>query len=196
MCSPQYPCRLLLIEDEEQLIDLLLVENQHGKYVDYALDITVARTRAEAIHIIESAIRPFDVISIDPKLPDSSGVDTFDSIQQVSPDPDQPKFIYTGDFDSVFKDIVIRHGAERVIMKGEWSPSQYLTVLHYAACQARARARKRQESEQRAADAEYYKQKWQEATGQLTAIRKKIPESSASRELEEIITSMKLAAAS
>lgn len=196
MCSPEDPCRLLLIEDEEQLIDLLLAENQHGRFIDYALDITVARTRAEAINIIESEIRPFDVISIDPKLPDSSGVDTFDAIQEASPDPDQPKFIYTGHYDSLFKDIVISHGAERVIMKGEWSPSQYLTVLHYAACQSRARARKRRESEQRAADAEFYKQKWQEATGQLSAIRKKIPQSAASKELEEIIKSMRLAAAS
>jgi DNA-binding NarL/FixJ family response regulator len=177
MCLPGNKCRLLFLEDEQIVIDSVLAENQLGN-ADYALDITVARTLYEAKEILRYAARPFDVISIDPHLPDSDGIRTYEAIQAVAPDP--PKFIYTGNVDSNFIDIVIRHGAERVIMKGEWSPSQYLTVLHYGAGQHRARGRLK-------AERSHYKEKSEELARELSAIRDGIPQSEASQALEKII---------
>jgi DNA-binding NtrC family response regulator len=187
MCLPENPCRLLFVEDDELLINLLEAHNQHGGLSDFALDCTVARSLQQAVTLIRNARIPFDVISIDPKLPDSFGVDTFEVINKIAPDP--PKFIYTGNVDQTFVDVVIRHGAERVLMKGEWSPAQYLTLLHYGAGQHRARAREK-------AERKFYKEESEKLAGQLSAIRNRNPQSQTSRELDEIIGNLKVAAAS
>jgi DNA-binding NarL/FixJ family response regulator len=189
MCTEENPCRCLLVEDSEDVIKPLLAENQHGKYSDYALDLIVARTTKEAIEIIKSAERPFDIVSIDPGMPDSRGEDTYNLISEAINDPYVPKFIYTGAADTPFIDFVISHGAERVIFKGDWSPSQYLTVLHFAAGQYRARAREKRERR-------YYKQKSEDLAKELTQIRQSIPDSKASKELDRLISNMRMAVAS
>jgi response regulator RpfG family c-di-GMP phosphodiesterase len=189
MCTAENPCRLLIIEDNESIINLLLAENKHGQYAEYALDCTVARTLEEAKEIIRTAERPFDVISIDPELPDSDGIDTYEAIHEMPEAEDVPKFVYTGGVDSTFKHVVINHGAERIFTKDNWFPSHYLTVLHYAAGQHRARAREK-------AERRFYKDESERLAKQLSAIRKRIPQSKAGEELEEIINNMKLAVAS
>jgi two-component system, NarL family, sensor histidine kinase UhpB len=194
MCTEGSPCRLLLIEDDALLLKLIEAKNQQGHFIEYSLDLTIAKTLSEAVNILETAARPFDVISLDLRLPDSDGMRTFDAIHDLA--PNVPIFIYSGNAEKSFIEIIMAHGAERFIFKGEWSVDQYLTLLHYGAGQGRARARRREESEQRKRDAEFYKEKWQDAASQLSAIRKKIPESKASKELDQIISKMKLAVAS
>jgi DNA-binding NtrC family response regulator len=191
MCTPDDPCRLLIIEDNEAIIKLLLAENTHGQYADYALNCTVARTLREAKEIIKSTWPRFDVISIDPELPDSDGVNTYEEIQSMPEAEDVPKFVYTGGVDSAFKEVVITHGAERIFTKDIWFAGHYLTVLHYAAGQYRARERVK-------AREQFYKSESERLAGELSAIRAVIPQSKASQALERIIGDLnkKLAAAS
>jgi response regulator RpfG family c-di-GMP phosphodiesterase len=191
MCTPNNPCRLLIIEDSEPIINLLLAENKHGEYADYALDCTVARTLEEAKKIIRTADRPFDVISIDPELPDSDGINTYEAIHAMPEARDLPKFVYTGGVDSSFRQVVINHGAERIFTKDNWFPSHYLTVLHYAAGQHRARERVKKKEQ-------FYKSESERLAGELSAIRAGIPQSKASQALERIIGDLnnRLAAAS
>jgi ActR/RegA family two-component response regulator len=194
MCTAEDPCRLLIIEDDEFLIRLLEAKNQQGQFMDYSLSCSIAKTLKEGITAIRNADRPFDVISLDPKLPDSEGFKTFAAIHAVL--PNTPTFIYTGYTDTSILDVMVQQGAEHYFFKADWTIDQYLTLLHYGAGQGRARAKRRQESEQRLIDAQFYKARWEEATAQIENLRSKIPDSEASKELEQIIGKMKLAVAS
>lgn len=187
MCSQGSPCRVLLIEDDEFLIRLLNAKNEAGQIIGYSLEIVIAKTLDEGIAAIFHAQNPYDVISLDLKLPGSEGIDTFDAIHAVA--NDTPIFVYTGHVEETLKNIIISHGAEQLILKGEWSLDQYLTLLHYGAGQYRARAREK-------AERRFYKSESERLAEQLSAIRKRIPQSKAGKELEEIINNMKLAVAS
>lgn len=188
MCSRDNPCRLLMVEDDATLIDLFVTKNQRGQFLEFALDLTIARTLHEAKRIIESADLPFDVISVDLGLPDSQGPATYDAIRLLA--PDVPIFIYTaGQMGENFHDVVVAHGAERYLFKTEWNPDQYLTLLHYGAGQHRARARRRRELE-------YYKERSEDQARQLNEIRNKItPESEGAKALDDFIANMKHAVA-
>jgi CheY-like chemotaxis protein len=189
MCSQQEPCRLLIIEDDPYIVNLLKDKLKRGDFFELALECVIATNLAEGIEAIRSN-PPFDVISVDPKLPFSAdgdtyseGVSTYDAIRKEAQEPDI--FIYTGHLDSGFVDVVIRRGAERVLMKGKWSIDQYLMLLHYAAGQYRAKLRWKRE-------AEYNRACYEREARNLEVIRNRVKlDNEATRELDLVINNMR-----
>lgn len=188
MCSKANPCRVLFIEDDELLIKLFKAKDEQGDFLNFSLGCTIARSIADAAGCIESTPKPYDVISLDLKLQESSGMATFDAVHKLV--GDTPIFIYTGDAERSFIDVVVAHGAERVLLKGEWSLNQYLTLLHYGAGRTRSRGRLRDEKE-------FYRKLSEEQAKELKAINEKVKshDSQAEIELEKLIGRMEQRAA-
>lgn len=173
-----------MVEDDPTLIDMFISKNKRGQFLEFALDLTIAKSLHEARRIIQSASVPFDVISVDLGLPDSQGPATYDAIHALA--PDVPIFVYTaGQIGENFYDVVVAHGAERYLFKTEWNPDQYLTLLHYGAGRHRARLRDKEKTR-------HYRELSERQAEELNEIRNKItPESEAAKELDEFISHLR-----
>jgi response regulator of citrate/malate metabolism len=188
MCEKNNPCRGLIVEDDMKMIGLF-IRNVTSDFNEFALDLTIAQSLAEARHIIKNAPKPFDVISLDLGLPDSKGPATFDAIHTLA--QGIPIFVYTaGHLGENFHDVVVAHGAERYLLKTDWNVDKYLTLLHYAAGRHRARLRDKMKSE-------FYQKLSEKQAQELNEIRNKItPESEGAKALDDFIANMKHAVAS
>lgn len=141
MCKRTNPCHFLFIEDDPLLRRLV------SAYADALLDdgmvFMVTPTLAEALQALRNTSYPrFDAILLDPGLPDAKGVEAYDAIRRVDDEVDI--VVYTGRAEREFSDLLLHHGAERVLFKGQWSFMQVATVLHYAAGRSRALRREQE----------------------------------------------------
>ena len=74
-------CRVLIIDDEQVLLEVLqLFFNREGVIVSTAENLQIAHE-----HLSQRFPEHFDAVICDQRLPDGSGTDLLDAIQQASP---------------------------------------------------------------------------------------------------------------
>lgn len=145
MCETKNPCYFLFIEDDPglrrmvtQMADLLL---EDGMVFDLAPTLEDGLAR-----LADPKSPDYESILLDLNLPSSQGKATFDAVNDAAPDTDI--IVYTGDADRQLVDLILHSGAERVMLKGQWTFAQVATVLHYSAGRNRVLRRERKRCEE------------------------------------------------
>ncbi len=103
--------RILLVEDNP--VDQLLIEDQLAAADDLENEITQCERLSEAIQLLHD--QTFDIVLLDLNLPDSSGVQTFQSLHEQA--PEVPVIIITGFHDEEVARQVLRQGAQDYLLK-------------------------------------------------------------------------------
>jgi len=104
----QVKCRILCVDDHEdssEMLKLLLSES------DY--DVHTTRTMDEAIQLAKT--HEFDLYVIDKHLPDGSGVELCQRLNQLT--PGVPFIFYTGDAYEIHRQEAMAAGADAYIPK-------------------------------------------------------------------------------
>jgi len=111
--------QLLVIEDDpsEQLSIRALLDHDD-------IEITAASTGAEALELLRAHV--FDCIVLDLRLPDMSGFELLDSIQQDGALREIPIVVFTGRELSESEEQELRRKAKSVVVKGVHSPERLL----------------------------------------------------------------------
>ncbi|MGE5545798.1 MAG: HD-GYP domain-containing protein [Solirubrobacterales bacterium] len=118
------PIRLLLVEDNPgdfRLVQVLLAE-VGGFQLDHA------ETLKDAFALMAEA-RP-DAVLLDLSLPDSSGVQTIDSMRKVA--PEVPLVIFTGFDDEAMGIKAVQHGCQDYLVKGQGDGHAIRRTIAYA----------------------------------------------------------------
>lgn len=105
--------KILLIEDNPG--DSFLVEEYLNELVNFSYKLKIVETLTEALIIIKKQF--FDIILLDLELPDSNGVNTFVSVQNIN--PLIPIIILTGLNNKVVESYVLKKGAYDFLVKGQ-----------------------------------------------------------------------------
>lgn len=122
----QSALKVLLIEDDQEFADLLKIRLSKEKSPSFA--ITCLPTLGQALETLGE--NPWDLILLDLTLPDSSGIQTFNTLRDQA--RHTPIVIMSGlDSDDLAIDAV-RKGAEDYLVKGEIDSRLLLRVLHHA----------------------------------------------------------------
>ena len=119
--------RILLIDDDKSycmLVNRALINPDHSA----GFAVQTAHSLAQGIKLLNT--RTFDLVLLDLGLPDSFGLDTFDSIRNAA--PDVSVVMLTGLEDEQISLEAIKRGASDYLIKGKDSFSDILirTVLH------------------------------------------------------------------
>jgi PAS domain S-box-containing protein len=118
--------RVLLVEDniaESRLIKALLSAEK-----DCAFVVENACRLEQCIGLLSS--QEFDIVLLDPGLPDSGGTDSVARVRAHV--PNLPIVVLTGMKDEDFAFEAIRSGADDYLVKGEMDPKMLARVLRYA----------------------------------------------------------------
>jgi CheY-like chemotaxis protein len=113
--------KVLLIEDDPA--DAELVRAVLDEEEDFHISIVHADRMSSAIHLLEK--ENFDIILTDLSLPDSRGIETFDSIRARV--PHVPVIVLTGHDDKGTALIAVSKGAQDYILKGQISKEYLLS---------------------------------------------------------------------
>src|SRR4030042_5741076 len=118
--------RALLIEDD--LDDVLLLKASLAK----AKKIQIKLAHAESLSsgLILLAEQEYDVILLDLNLPDSRGLETLTTIIRES--PKIPIVVVSSLADGATSIEAVKLGAQDYLVKGDFSTSMLIRVLHYA----------------------------------------------------------------
>ena len=117
---------ILLVEDNPG--DARLVQEYLKETGKTTIHITTAETLAEAFDLTDKY--RFDAVLLDLNLPDSHGLDTFDSIHRKS--PLLPVIIMTGLVDESIVIEAVSRGAQDYLTKGEVDGNILLRAIKYA----------------------------------------------------------------
>ena len=118
--SPGSRGRVLLIEDEPDILSILAVSLDHAGH-----QTATASTIAEAIEVWENSEQPFDAAIIDMVLPDGSGLDFLESIRVIQ----NTKFIFVSGYIEDSRDFhIVRDRGYRFVQK-PYSIHTILSVL-------------------------------------------------------------------
>jgi diguanylate cyclase (GGDEF)-like protein len=125
---PKEPIRVLLVEDNPG--DARLIKEMLSKpaYSDAAYQISQAGNYAFALQVCSHAA--FDVILLDLNLPDSTGLETLEGLNETF--PHIPIIVLTGLNDSGLTMRSVQHGAQDYIPKEECTTQLLTRVIHYA----------------------------------------------------------------
>ena len=116
--------KILLIEDNPA--DALLVQ----EIIDHErLDFTVAETLEEALEQIRQA--PPELILLDLTLPDSDGIESFDTLHTHF--PQLPVIVLSGHEDDALALACVQHGAHDYLIKSAFNGEQLRRAILYAA---------------------------------------------------------------
>jgi signal transduction histidine kinase len=130
--------RVLLVEDDPgdaRLVQAMLPETDGIRY-----EVTRTASLSEAIACLNHA--PVDIVLLDLDLPDSTGLDTVDSLCKVA--PDTPVVVLTGYADENTKVAAVLNGVQDFLIKG-YTPADLLSrVLCHAVDRQRAEGRLRE----------------------------------------------------
>lgn len=126
--SPKRETRIkaLLVEDSTPAAQLLL--ETLGKQGGESLEITHTETLAEAAALLEQ--QHFDVILLDPSLPDSAGMDTLDRVRSLA--PGTPTLVLSSADDETIRKNALARGAEGYLVKGDASAEAMIKAIHGA----------------------------------------------------------------
>lgn len=118
--------KVLLIEDNPG--DAHLVRRYLG--VDEAAGIELQHENRVALGLDQLARSRFDLVLLDLNLPDSRGLDTFETIH--SHHPDVPKIVMTGQDDREQAVEAVRKGAQDYLVKGKVDTELLVRAIRYA----------------------------------------------------------------
>jgi len=122
----QTSIRILLIEDDPE--DAIFMRDILFKETDPLFVITETRTLQEGIEILNKEGR--DLVLLDLYLPDSAGLETFETIRRVA--PEVPVVIYSGMGERQATVDAVRSGAQDYLVKGEFDRHLVARVILYA----------------------------------------------------------------
>jgi DNA-binding NtrC family response regulator len=118
--------KILIIEDNPDDIILFTEKIKNTSLVD--AEMATADTMKVALEILK--IKKFDAIICDLVLPDSSGLDTFEMINNVA--PQIPIILLTGLNDEVLAVELVKRGAQDYIVKGKLATELIVRSIFYA----------------------------------------------------------------
>jgi signal transduction histidine kinase/DNA-binding LytR/AlgR family response regulator len=130
--------RVLLVEDDPgdaRLVQAMLPETDAVKF-----EFTRTASLSEAIDCLNHA--PVDIVLLDLDLPDSSGLDTVDSLCKVA--PNLPVVVLTGYADENTKVAAVLNGVQDLLIKGCTPADMLSRVLCHAVERQRAESRLRE----------------------------------------------------
>lgn len=136
VCTPDEPCKIVLIEDEATIAGLYLdfIEMQGGGFMP-----VVGRTLAELPEIL-SAHENVDLILLDLSLPDISGVETLAAALEMA--SIVPIVVITGTDDDSTAALCLQMGAQDYILKSDVArPRAFVTRVKFAIERNRYRVR-------------------------------------------------------
>jgi two-component system, cell cycle sensor histidine kinase and response regulator CckA len=117
--------KVLLVEDNPG--DALLIKEMLSE-IDDEFQISHATGLAESLDSLDK--NGFDVVLLDLCLPDSQGIDTFNTINSYA--PDLPIIILTGLNDDIFAVTAVRRGAQDYLVKGEVNRRLLIRSIKYS----------------------------------------------------------------
>lgn len=118
--------KILVLEDNPD--DLFLFQDYLESAMDIRAHVMHAETLARAIDI--AADHPVDVAVLDLQVPDSVGIETFETFHQKF--PMIPTIIFTGNQELDMAIKAVQHGAQDYILKGELSPAAMVRMIRHA----------------------------------------------------------------
>jgi response regulator RpfG family c-di-GMP phosphodiesterase len=120
------PIRALLIEDDPD--DVFLLKESLAKAK--AVQINLAQVDRLSSGLNQLAEQSYDVILLDLNLPDSRGLETLSTI--IKEFPQVPIVVLSSLADEAITIAAVRRGAQDYLVKGDFSTSLLVRVLHYA----------------------------------------------------------------
>lgn len=127
------------MSEKKSYINVLLVENnkdsqflliqQLEKITAMNFDFTIAETLQKSLDCIKTNIH-FDLIFLDLKLPDSTGIDTVISVTDVS--SDIPIIVLTSLAEKSFGLLAMQHGAQDFFIKGDYTADSLKKAITYS----------------------------------------------------------------
>ena len=124
--TKQKQIKTLLVEDNEGDAFLLKKKLAYGKETQF--DLTHVDRLAIAVKLLQ--IEVFDVILLDLSLPDSSGLETFLSLETIA--PHLPIVLLTGLNDESVALKAVRAGAQDYLIKGQVTTEVLIRSVNYA----------------------------------------------------------------
>lgn len=119
------PLHILIVEDNP--LDYLLLK----EYISMSGLVVRSIEKTERVDSsLEKLSFNFDIIFLDLFLPDSSGLDTFQTVHAVA--PDIPIVILSGLADAEMALRAIQSGAQDYLIKGEFNESVIFKTVHYS----------------------------------------------------------------
>jgi len=121
------PMKLLLVEDNPEDADFLAASLRRCRPAE-AVELQHVTTLAEADRALRET--SFDVVLLDLKLPDGSGMTCVDAIQSV--DPALPIVVLSGQDDEDFAISILNKGVQDYLVKWEGQGRSILRAVRYA----------------------------------------------------------------
>ena len=118
--------RVLLIEDDAESAQNLRLRFSHEK--DFCYQIEHCATLQAGLECLKKG--SFDVILLDLSLPDSRGLDTFDTLHRLA--PNVPTVVLTSFTEHNFAVETLRKGASDYLVKGEFDYRMIPRIIRYA----------------------------------------------------------------
>jgi response regulator RpfG family c-di-GMP phosphodiesterase len=133
MCTPMNKCKILWVEDELQIVDV--IKTYHAMYPEAGMENLFAASTEEAEKIYwENEIV---IIMVDLNVIDSSGEETVKRIAAMTRERGTPFYLYTGTADHRISRAAKELGAREVFIKGELSNLNAIIISHHLANEER-----------------------------------------------------------
>lgn len=150
--------KVLVIEDSE--VQVSLIQDMLGEAKDSDFNVVVRGTLADGVAVLNN--EAVDAVLLDLTLPDSSGLESVDKINEAS--PESPIVILSGTDDEATVVEAQQHGAEDYLVKGQIGSDLLARSIRYSI------ARKKAELSLKAANDEL-EQRVEARTQQLVAMQ-------------------------
>jgi len=147
--------RVLLIEDNED--DAILIREMLAEKKDLGIELEWVDRLSRGL--IELGSGKIDLVLLDLSLPDSHGLETFDTVQRCA--PDVPIVVLTGLDDEAMANQAVRRGAQDYLVKGRLDSYLLTRAARYAV------ERKQAERALRESEAQLRQSQKMEGIGQL-----------------------------
>jgi len=125
---PNDHIRVLLVEDNPG--DARLIKEMLAGPAYYGVTYKLSQVETLRVAVQVCSINPIEVILLDLNLPDSTGMETLESLNGLF--PQIPIVVLTGLNDSELTMQSVQHGAQDYITKEECSSQLLARVIHYA----------------------------------------------------------------
>jgi diguanylate cyclase (GGDEF)-like protein len=125
---PKEHIYVLLVEDNPGDARLIREMLAQPAYFDATYQLSHAGNLAEALRVCSQT--PFDVVLLDLNLPDSTGLETLEGLNEIL--PQIPIIVLTGLNDAGLTMQSVQHGAQDYITKEECTTQLLTRIIHYA----------------------------------------------------------------